>query len=186
MLKKTGRTLKIIPGVDRDFFHPLTNGTGSKRVGTSGFAQPRKGEELLLKLARENIKINLIITGKGWKLPHAWIPDQQMPNFYSILDVYLCTSLIEGIPTPPLEALACGTKIVIPKGVGMLDELPETKGVRHFKKGDYKDMLRALNLALEDKVNPADLRSLTDNYTIKHWTESHLKAMTSLFKGSAK
>jgi len=182
LLKKKGLSKKITPGVDRKFFQPTGSGAGTKRVGVSGLAQPRKGEGLVMQLAQEKINIQLVITGQGWKLSHVWLPEHQMPNFFSMMDVFLCTSLIEGVPMPPLEALACGTKIVVRKNVGMLDELPETKGVRHYIKGDYADMLRALKLALADKVDPATLRSITDNYTINHWAESHKKALNLLFK----
>jgi len=35
-----------------------------------------------------------------------------MPNYYSQIDVYVCTSKIEGTPNPVLEAMACGVPVI--------------------------------------------------------------------------
>lgn len=103
-----------------------------------------------------------------------------MPQFYGNLDVYLVTSTIEGIPTPPLEALACGVKIVVPNKVGIMDELPEMKGIRHYKKGNYQDMVRAIILALSDKVSQEELRAITEKYSVDAWCESHRRAIDKM------
>jgi glycosyltransferase involved in cell wall biosynthesis len=104
-----------------------------------------------------------------------------MPTFYNMLDVYLCTSLEEGVPEPVLEALACDTAVVIPDGVGICDQLPEMEGIRHYKRGDSKDMVRALRQALDDKPPAGLLREVvTGQYTIDDWCASHLIAMEML------
>ncbi len=45
-----------------------------------------------------------------------------MPEYYSKIDVYVCTSKIEGTPNPVLEAMACGVP-VISTDVGVIPEL---------------------------------------------------------------
>lgn len=45
--------------------------------------------------------------GKGWFIPH-----ERMPDYYSKIDVLVCTSKIEGTPNPVLEAMACGVPVV--------------------------------------------------------------------------
>lgn len=40
------------------------------------------------------------------------IPFEEMPDFYRQLDVFVCTSSMEGTPNPVLEAMACGVPVV--------------------------------------------------------------------------
>lgn len=63
-----------------------------------------------------------------------FIPHDQMPNYYSKIDVYVCTSKIEGTPNPVLESMACGVPVIstdvgiVPQAFGELQKafiLPE-------------------------------------------------------------
>lgn len=47
---------------------------------------------------------------------------EDMPDFYRQLDVYLCTSAMEGTPNPVLEAMACGIPVVS-TDVGIVPEV---------------------------------------------------------------
>ncbi len=49
------------------------------------------------------------------------IPHEEMPEYYSKIDVLLCSSKIEGTPNPVLEAMACGVPI-ISTNVGIVDD----------------------------------------------------------------
>lgn len=57
-----------------------------------------------------------------------------MPDYYSKIDVLVCSSMIEGTPNPILEAMACGVPVVstdvgiVPEAFGPLQKqfiLPE-------------------------------------------------------------
>jgi glycosyltransferase involved in cell wall biosynthesis/GT2 family glycosyltransferase len=54
------------------------------------------------------------------------IPHHEMVNYYSKIDVYICTSKIEGTPNPVLEAMACGVPVIstdvgiVPQAFGIL------------------------------------------------------------------
>jgi glycosyltransferase involved in cell wall biosynthesis/GT2 family glycosyltransferase len=50
-----------------------------------------------------------------------FIPHAKMSDYYSKIDVYVCTSKIEGTPNPVLEAMACGVP-VISTDVGIVRE----------------------------------------------------------------
>ncbi len=86
--------------------------------------------------------------GQGWVVPAREIDQESLETFYQQLDIYLCTSLVEGVPYGPLEALACGKKVVIPIGVGLLDDLPDMEGVHRFKAGDFGGLCRATEAAV--------------------------------------
>ena len=49
------------------------------------------------------------------------IPHDQMPDYYSKIDVCVCASKMEGTPNPILEAMACGVP-VISTNVGIVSE----------------------------------------------------------------
>lgn len=50
------------------------------------------------------------------------IAHDEMPDYYTAIDLYICTSLIEGTPNPILEAMASGIP-VISTNVGLVTEL---------------------------------------------------------------
>jgi glycosyltransferase involved in cell wall biosynthesis len=98
-------------------------------IGTSGKGtNQRKNVPLLLKslssLDRSR-PVELVITGKGWDqhLPAlAELVDgvhyveasdaAELRSCYAAMDLYACTSSVEGGPLPLLEAAACGTPFV--------------------------------------------------------------------------
>lgn len=170
----------VTPGVDVDLFYrreEIARGIG--RVGTAGVGQPRKGPHLIVDLFYSDVAKQVQVVGLNWPFPHVTLEhDEQMPFFYSGIEVYLCTSLEEGVPEPVLEALACDTKVCIPHGVGICDMLPGVAGIRHYQKGNGRDMLRALKLALADQPAPGSLRRVVmDGYTKYEWCASHRRAL---------
>lgn len=169
------------PPIDTDKFTiaPLP---GKKKpvVGTMGFVygDGRKGEQLFEQYARSDWakKVTLRATGRGWQGVrceyHDW---KDIQEFYQGLDILLCPSLFEGVPMPPLEALACGVKIVVPSGVGLIDELPHLPGIYRYECGSVKAMAGAVEQAIE--AGPVDRDALrqiiTGAYTVNHWAEDH-------------
>lgn len=183
-LAKYGPVAKITPGIDREIFQPFSKRPDKNIVGTAAVGQKRKGEDLIEKLLSVSNLHNfkLAIVGSYWKWQTNWIPWYDMPIFYSQIDVYLVTSTIEGVPAPPLEALACGVKIVVPNKVGIMDELPEMPGLRHYEKGNFDDMVRAIKTVLSDKVSQEELRAQTEKYSPEAWCTSNYVAIEKIYK----
>lgn len=72
-----------------------------------------KGVETILKpaikqLIYEGYPIKMYFVDKN----EGMIPHNEMVNYYSNIDLYVCTSKIEGTPNPILEAMACGIPII--------------------------------------------------------------------------
>ncbi len=153
-LRSYGAAEVVCPFVDRDHFLPIRSSKSEKpTIGFSGYVYPggRKGEVLVSQLARDDASqhFNLIASGKGWPVKTTEYDWEQLPAFYNQLDGYVCTASIEGVPVPPLEALSCGVPIVIPRGVGMLDDLPVTMpGIHRYDVGDYEGMEQAAKIAV--------------------------------------
>jgi len=178
-----GPTVQISPPVERDRFTIPSSRVSSDRVaGFSGYtySNRRKGEDLARSLVRSKSGqvVQWFASGRGWPVAtrrYAW---PEMPAFYQSLDILVATGLVEGVPMPPLEALACGVSVVIPRGVGLLDELPDTPGIHRYERGDAADLVRAFEeaLGLRGAVDREALRAATEPYTIAAWCEQHRQA----------
>lgn len=148
-------------------------------IGVSGmvYGDGRKGEDLVRQLAQDLPQYIWRATGRGWNIPTTFYPFKQLPSFYQDLDVFVCTSRVEGVPMPPLEALASGVPIVIPRGVGMLDELPDTPGITRYPAGDYDALKQAVLQAVSGyAVHRGWFEWGIQDYTPRRWVSDHLQA----------
>ncbi len=177
LLKPYGPTVQVPPSLDLEHFalRSVREHRAVPRIGVSGFvyASGRKGEQVLTRLVRDlQGKAQFVASGVGWPVPTEGYSWATMPKFYHGLDVLLCTSTIEGIPMPPLEALACGVPIVVPHGVGMMDELGECRGIYRYRLDDYAGLLQALLEALAGPYDPRELRTIVSGFTREAWGRS--------------
>jgi hypothetical protein len=185
-LEQYGLTFQVTPPLDREKFRISQTFTSHPRpvVGTSGYIynSGRKGETLLASLrdSKTGRGVEWRATGRGWPVPTKAYLWEDMEKFYQDLDVYVCTSVVEGVGYGPLEALACGIKVVIPRGVGVFDDLPHTPGIVHYEAGNPEDLERALREVLASSVDPEELRSSTDSYTTEAWCKTNTEALEVL------
>ena len=176
-----GNVVKVIPPIDKCFDIREKKVKPRSLIGVSGYVDRnsgRKGERLVAQLAGDLEKrAEIVASGEGWPARAVNRSLDGLPGFYNSLDLFLCSSLIEGVPMPPLEALACGIPVVIPQGVGMLDELPEMSGIFRYPKGDYGAMQAAVILGLEQgkSTDREALRAAVSRYTPANWVESHVR-----------
>ena len=59
------------------------------------------------------------------------IPQEEMPNFYNSINLYVCASKTEGTPLTILEAMAMGVP-VISTDVGVVSEVLGEKGKKYI------------------------------------------------------
>lgn len=184
MLLPYGESHIVIPPIDPQF----TNYKNKKKpvIGVSGYVHPggRKGEGLLKRLYQEKgSEYEIVASGAGWPVPNTrerkW---EEMPAFYDSLDVYLVTSLTEGIPMPPLEALAMGKRVVIPRGVGLLDSLIGYD-IYRYDAGDYESMCSAIQSACY-KRGVASFEFTEDAWAISHRRAFGLDAGAEIITGA--
>lgn len=191
-LRRFGPTAIVIPPIDlpRDSAFFRLREHVSPVIGVSGmvYSGGRKGERLVVKLAEVAQRNGWTIkaAGRGWPVPTQYYRWSDMATFYAGLDVYVCTSLVEGIPMPPLEALACGTPIVIPRGVGLLDSLPDMVGIDHYEAGNFGSMITAIENSLRNarEGGKIDCSRATRPFTIAAWANSHVTALEPLLRPS--
>lgn len=147
-------------------------------IGTSGFAIPRKRPDLLARLAHDlEGQADFVASGQDWPVRITNASFDGLVNFYNSLDLYVCTSTTEGVPMTPLEALACGIPVVIPRNVGMLDELPEMPGIYHYNAGIYNDLLETMKTASAElkTYSRESLRQAVSGYNPEAWATTHIQ-----------
>ena len=182
-LEQFGPTIQPPLPVELDRFVIVPSpksGRGRKTVvGLSGYtySNHRKGEDLVREMVKSQVgqRVEWKASGRGWPVPmqrYAW---KDMPKFFQGLDVLVCPSRVEGGPLPVLEALACGVRVVVPSGVGIIDELPKVKGIYRYKCGDLKSLLVALEHAadMKEKVDREALRKAVEKHSVAAFVEAH-------------
>ena len=183
MLKKTGKAVVIPHPVELDKFK-LKGRPRNQRptIGVSGIVYPggRKGEGLTTLLRRYRPEWKIIASGRGWPIKARWYQWKHLQEFYHGLDIFLCTSLIEGGPVTMLEALSCGRPVVVPEGVGAVDDLPHGPGIYRYEPGSYDSMEEAIQLAILESPEPAIMRSYVKEMTPKRWAKDWRKAIKKL------
>lgn len=183
-LSRRGKTALVTTPIEGQFRPRLNRRMSGVKpiVGIAGRVYPggRKGERLVQQLANTG-KYDLRAIGSGWPIPCRFIPWHDLPAWYWGLDIFVSTSLIEGIGHPPLEALACGIPVVVPQGVGVFDELVGA-GVYHYAAGDYDALVQALDLALALKAKPREVSDTVRARTEARWGQEHLMACNGLLQ----
>jgi hypothetical protein len=183
-LKEIGTTALVTPPVDPAFRPLIRPSNQTPLVGIAGYVYDsgRKGEYLVKQLMGSDLmnRIELTAAGRGWPCLTKDYSFERLPEFYNSLDVLLCTSRIEGPGYPPLEALACGTQVVIPRGVGIFDELPDVTGIHRYECDNYDGLKQALRHALETRTDREALAGAVAKYTAEAWVEDHRQAFRTI------
>lgn len=195
LLAPYGPTEQATIPVERDMF-TLKGRLKNDRptIGVSGYCpiSGRKGNMLVYELARYPLADSwrIVAAGRGWPVPTVMYKWQDLPRFYQGLDVYLCSSLCEGGPLGVFEALSCGIPVVIPRGVGALDELPSVRGIYHYHVGDFDEMCDCLWRCIHDWClhnwgtnDRQALRDLTSGMTPEKFCEDHQRIFEKHFEG---
>lgn len=188
ILTQYGDTVQVNAAVERHNFIIPKRKQQNKRltVGLSGYSyrNGRKGENIAKSIVRSEHGrcVDWKASGRGWPVPTRKYKWSEMPGFYQSLDILMVTSTVEGVSMPPLECLSCGVSVVLPRGVGLFDELPDVRGIHRYKCGDAKDAIKALGKAIEVRptVDRAALRAVTEPFSIMAWCEQHRAAFEEL------
>lgn len=152
-------------------------------VGNSKWAAEHgdpKGVHTILKPAIEQLRA----AGASVRLELAdrqdkFIPHAEMKDFYKKLDIYVCTSEIEGTPNPVLEAMDCGVPIistdvgVVPDVFGPLQKsfVLEDRSIDSLKKSLHKlmsdeQMLKMISAENVRSIQRWNWKSQADKFDI--------------------
>lgn len=137
--------LAIHSGVDTTFFHPsvhqFVSDMPERYILFVGSLEPRKNLPVLIhawdQIRREFPEVALVIAGApGHVFRHVHLPrgvtnlyfaghvGAELPGLYANAELFVLPSLDEGFGLPVLEAMACGTPVIVSNG----GALPEVVG----------------------------------------------------------
>jgi glycosyltransferase involved in cell wall biosynthesis len=142
--------------------------TGKQILLYVGFSTPRKGLEYLGEALDDlGPDCRLLMVGKWEKgyrdkffrslgpnsqekvIEVGYVPDEEMSSYYSLADVFVLPSLLEGFGLPLAEAMACGTAVVATH-VGSIPEVVGNAGLL-VPPMDSQALAAALRRMLEDE-----------------------------------
>jgi len=188
LLGAYGATEQAMLPVEREAFCPKDRAEHARPlIGVSGYCpiSGRKGNALVYDLAHYPPARNwrIVAAGRNWPVPTTMYRWSDLPQFYQALDIYLCASLFEGGPLGVFEALSCGVPVVIPRGVGALDELPRHKGIYRYARGNFDDMFGAVEKAARHlgEHDKARLRAITEHMTVERFCADHVRIFEQHF-----
>lgn len=184
VVRPTGPTAQAPAPVERERFTIAPPHRGEEVVvGLCGYTygNHRKGEDLVTAVMGSKVgrRVTWQASGRGWPVPMRQYSWAQMPQFYRGLDVLVVPSRVEGIPMTTLEALSCGVKVVIPRHVGLHDEIPETAGIYRYERGNAAGLVRALEQAAYSGpvVDREALRAAVAGHSVQAWCAGNLDAV---------
>lgn len=98
----------------------------------------------------------LIDLGIRDRVSQRYLPDSLMASAYAHAEVFVFPSHFEGFGLPALEAMACGTPVVLAAATS----LPEVGGdaAEYFEPGSDEDLADVLRRLMADSARQADLR----------------------------
>lgn len=156
--------------------------------------EPRKNIRLLIEVYSElvltkGIDTPLVLAGReGWKtdkllqdidkmvkkqiLFTGFIDDDDLPTIYGNASLFVFPSMYEGFGMPPLEAMACGTKVLSSDASSLPEVLGE--GANYFKSGDkisLRDSMYEM-ITINDKTY--------SNYRYFNWHNEGIKLLELL------
>lgn len=172
----------ITDGVDLEEFYPKNkrkfNDINNRKikigwVGNSAWKQDEedfKGVNTILKPAiKELIEEGYPIEAYFADRQERMIPHDEMVDYYSDIDVIVCTSKIEGTPNPVLEGMACGD-IVVSTNVGIVPDVLGKKQSKFILEERSKDCLKKKLIYLVENRELFKELSHENLKNIENWT----------------
>jgi glycosyltransferase involved in cell wall biosynthesis len=114
------------------------------------------------KLSNPNARI--IITG--------FVSQNDLPVYYSFMDVFIHPSLRDGLPNALLEAMACEKAVIATPVGGMLDAVIDCENGRFVRTNDAAELANIITELLSDenlrvKLGKAACQTITEKFTLR-------------------
>ncbi|WP_049928579.1 glycosyltransferase [Halopiger goleimassiliensis] len=185
------RNVEHVPlpvGIDMEFFRPTGEDWYPDRpvIGYSGRLSMEKNVDEILRAAEELPAYDFVIVGDG---PYrdrlerdapenveirGFLPREELPIFYSSIDVFVTASTADTLGLSTLEANACGTPVAA-ADVPPFDQTIGAGNGERFAYGDLEAMVDCIETCLE---TTRDTRAAVEPYSV----ERTLEHLTLLYR----
>lgn len=170
-----------------------------------GKLEPRKNIVSIIKafniIKNKNLfnDLHLVIAGsRGWlykdifrEIDHSpyknkiiikdHVSDEERSFYFSLAEVFIYPSFFEGFGFPPIEAMKCGTPVIV-SGNSSLPETVEKAGLL-IKPNNLGDLTRAIELVLDNKsLRTALIKDGIKRSELFNWHNTAEKTLSCLLK----
>jgi glycosyltransferase involved in cell wall biosynthesis len=179
--KKMGKTLLVRNGINIEYILNKFNPTEARNkcitVGTVGRISYTKNPQLFNKIALNNPNLNFVWIGDGESrkvisAPNisvtGWLNREEVFTYLNQLDIYVQTSLWEGLPIAPLEAMTFQKPILATNIGGNKDIVLHGKtGFLFTNENDIQEYIEILkDAAIRKKMGKAGLKRCMENFDL--------------------
>lgn len=205
-----GSKIKVhYTGVDLDRFVPASDRAAAKaKLGLSGDIVisvgaliPRKGQDLLIRALPALPCVTLLLAGEGparasfQKLARQQgvaervhflgsVPHDLLPHYLAAADIMALPSASEGLANAWVEALACGTPIVI-SNAGGAKELVTRAETGRIVDRDPQSIAAAIGAILQIRPDPEAVRKSAMHFTWQANGDALLAHLSGIIDGRA-
>lgn len=204
---------RIYCGIDQKFLNCQKNGNvildqydlPGRYILSLSTLEPRKNLPLLIRayqrlVLEDSCDIPLVLAGrKGWKMdgllsgvPEAvknqihftgFVDDRDLPALYANAELFVFPSMYEGFGIPPLEALACGTRVLSSDAAS----LPEVLGdaADYFANNNAQSLYEKLKEMIAAETSPKQIsagKTRAESFNWSEQAEELLKKIRSVAK----
>ncbi|WP_280537040.1 glycosyltransferase [Halopenitus sp. POP-27] len=164
-------------GIEMDTFRPQSDRLFSYPepvIGYSGRLTAKKNVDEILRLAAQTPEYRFVLVGEGPERDALertapenvtfkdFLPREDLPTFYSSIDVFLTASTCDTLGLSTLEANACGTPVAAADVPPFDETIGKANGAR-FAYGDLEEMKRAVEDCLR---HDRDTRSAVERFSV--------------------
>ena len=183
----------IVEPADKPLAHPWFNNSGVPVILSTGRLVPQKNYETLLAAFAQVVRsrqARLVIVGDGPDRATLLARAKELdvvqfvdflgfrPNPYPFMknaDVFVLSSIYEGLPATLVEAMACGTPVVSTDcPSGPREVLEDGKWGRLVPVGDSQAMARAILKSLDEPVDSGALVKRASRFSSRSIAEEYM------------
>jgi 1,2-diacylglycerol 3-alpha-glucosyltransferase len=168
---------KLPVGLEMDFFQATDEKMFDEGpvVGCSGRMSKKKNKDQIIKLAEHMSDVRFVLVGEGpqrdkleRKAPDNvdfkdFLPREELPKYYTSLDVFITASTCDTLGLSTLEANACGTPVAA-ADVPPFDRTIKKQNGERFEFQDMEGMEEAVRMCIEEK---RDTRGAVAHYSLE-------------------
>lgn len=175
--------------------------TGRVLAGFVGRLSPQKNPSMLIDLLPRVPEIDLLLVGDGplranlerraaalgvtGRIRFAGLQDATAP-WYAAIDVFLLTSLWEGLPLTCIEACAAARPVVAPAVAGIPEVVPPAPAGRTYPPGDAQGLEEAVRGTLADLPAASEAAlAWRDRVLVTHARQSMLARLVEIYASLA-